>query len=365
MKAIAIKPKTTDVLIIDQEEPKVTAPEQVKLKVLQVGICGTDREEVEGGRADAPPGHGHLVIGHEMFGQVVEVGSKVKNAKPGDYGLFTVRRGCGKCQPCLNNRNDMCLTGDYTERGIKEYDGFQAEYVIDNEQYFIQVPEEVASVGVLTEPLSISEKAIDEALKIQAVRFPFTRPDELLRGKTALVAGIGAVGILCAISLRLKGARVLGLDIVPEDSLRPTLLKEIGGEYINGRDIATGNIDEKYGQIDYIFEAAGISQLQFELIDALGVNGVYVLTGIPADQRKVCVMGAELIQQIVLKNQLLLGCVNASIAHYHMAVHTLQAAKKEWGGLIDRVITEQLDHTQIKEALHRFGPQEIKTVVTW
>jgi threonine dehydrogenase-like Zn-dependent dehydrogenase len=365
MKAIAITPGTTDLQIIEQEEPAITSANQVKLKVLQVGICGTDREEVEGGRADAPPGHNHLVIGHEMFGQVVEVGSDVRNARPGDYGLFTVRRGCGKCQPCLSNRNDMCLTGDYTERGIKEHDGFQAEYVMDSETYFIQVPKEIASVGVLTEPLSISEKAIDEALKIQAARFPFTKPDELLSGKTVLVAGIGAVGILCAIALRLRGARVLGLDVVPADSLRPTLLREIGGEYINGRELSTLNIDDAYGQIDFIFEAAGIPQLQFELIDALGVNGLYVLTGIPADQRQTCVMGAELIQQMVLKNQVLLGCVNASIAHYHMAVETLHRAKQAWGDLIDRVITERYDHTNIRKALHNFGTQEIKTVVTW
>src|SRR5512138_3136485 len=118
MKAISIIPGTQTVHLVDRPEPAITAPDEVKLRVVRVGICGTDREEVHGGRADAPAGHSELVIGHEMFGQVVEVGQAVTRVRPGDFAVFTVRRGCGTCLPCAMNRSDMCLTGAYTERGI-------------------------------------------------------------------------------------------------------------------------------------------------------------------------------------------------------------------------------------------------------
>ncbi|HET7896638.1 MAG TPA: alcohol dehydrogenase catalytic domain-containing protein, partial [Flavisolibacter sp.] len=158
MKAIAIVPGTTQVALIDVEEPQVTAPDEVKLEMLQVGICGTDREEAAGGRADAPPGTNRLIIGHEMFGRVVEVGPAVTKVKVGDYGVLMVRRGCGKCKACTNGRSDMCYTGDYTERGIKEADGYQASFVVDKEQYLVQVPAEMKEVGVLTEPMSVAAK---------------------------------------------------------------------------------------------------------------------------------------------------------------------------------------------------------------
>lgn len=365
MKAIAIVPGKGDIHLVDKEEPQIELPSQVKLKVLQVGICGTDREEAEGGRADAPLGDDHLVIGHEMFGRVVEVGKDVKSVKPGDYGVFVVRRGCGKCYPCLHQRSDMCTTGDYTERGIKEAHGFQTEYVIDYEEYLVKVPEHLASLGVLSEPMSVSAKAIDEAQKIQAMRLPGVNPRNWLEGKRVLVAGLGAIGLLAAFSLRLRGAEVYGLDIVDEDTNRPQLLKEIGGKYIDGRTIATRDIDDKFGEMHLIFEATGIAKLEIQLIDALGINGIYILTGIPDGSRPVCVLGAELMQQIVLKNQILLGSVNASIKHYALAIEDIEKSQEKWRGAIEKVITTIHPYQEFEEALHHHKSSEIKTVLSW
>ncbi len=365
MKAIAIIPGKGDVQLIDIEEPTVTAPSHVKLKVLEVGICGTDREEAEGGRADAPPHDDYLVIGHEMFGQVVEVGEAVKSVKPGDYGVFIVRRGCGKCYPCLHQRSDMCETGEYTERGIKGLHGFQTAYVVDDEAYLVKVPDHLVHLGVLTEPMSISAKAIDEAQHIQAARIPGLNANNWLKDKKVLIAGLGAIGLLAAFALKLRGAKLYGMDIVDEDSSRPQLLKEIGGEYIDGRKIDTLSIDERYGEMDMIFEATGIAELEFQLIDALGVNGIYVLTGIPAGKRPVCILGASLMQQIVLKNQILLGSVNASVAHYAMAIEDLEKAHKEWKNALEQVITTIHPYSEFKEALSHHNHSEIKTVISW
>src|SRR5512142_1672718 len=124
MQAIALTPGKTDLRLVERPVPTIGAPDEVKLRVVRVGICGTDREEASGGRARAPRGQSELVIGHEMMGQVVEVGKAVTRVKPGDYAVFTVRRGCGKCLPCQMNRSDMCLTGQYLERGIWGLDGY-------------------------------------------------------------------------------------------------------------------------------------------------------------------------------------------------------------------------------------------------
>src|SRR4051812_31507008 len=102
MKAITLIPGTTSIGLEEFPEPAIQSATEIKVQVLEVGICGTDREEVSGGRADAPAGAHKLVIGHEMFGRVVETGTAVKNVKPGDYGLFMVRRPCGKCIACKN-----------------------------------------------------------------------------------------------------------------------------------------------------------------------------------------------------------------------------------------------------------------------
>lgn len=365
MKAISIEPGNPGSEIIDHQEPTLQSPHDVKVKILQVGICGTDREQVIGGRADAPEGSTKLIIGHEMFGQVVETGEEVTTVQSGDYAVFTVRRGCGKCAACEKNRSDMCFTGEYTERGIKGVHGFETEYVVDHEQYLVKVPVSIQSVGVLAEPMSVAEKAIDEAIKLQTARLPEILQGDWLKDKQTLVAGLGPIGILAAIVLRLRGAKVWGLDIVDESSKRPQLLKALGGEYIDGRTIDTMDIDDKFGEVAFIFEAAGVAQLGFQLIDVLGINGVYVMTGIPHGNRPTCVMGAELMKQMVLKNQIILGSVNASPEHFAMGISDLEKAKNLWGDLVDGIITNRISYRDFEEAIDQRSDDDIKTVIEW
>jgi threonine dehydrogenase-like Zn-dependent dehydrogenase len=260
----------------------------------------------------------------------------------------------------------MCYTGNYTERGIKGADGFQAEFVVDKEEYLVKVPEEIKHLGVLTEPMSVSAKAIDEAVCLQKSRLKdIMDQGKWLQGKKALVAGIGAIGLLAAFILRMKGAEVTGLDIVPEDSLRPQLLKQIGGSYINGKETKTLELDQQFGQIDFIFEATGIAELQLQLIDALGINGIYVATGIPAGERPVPNITGEMMKQLVLKNQILLGSVNASYAHYEMAVEMLLQSYQKWPEAVNQLITSRILYPDFQMALHHHNDDDIKVVVEW
>ena len=366
MKAIAIIPNTTEIHLVDRPEPKISAPDDVKLRVLRVGICGTDREETAGGRSKAPDGQKELVIGHEMFGQVVEVGQSVSRVQPGDYAVFTVRRGCGECMPCRMNRSDMCQTGDYHERGIWGLDGYQTEFVVDKEQYVVKVPSEIASVGVLCEPLSVAEKAIDEALHLQTARIPDApaRPD-WLHDRRCLVAGLGPIGLLAALILRLRGAQVYGLDIVDADSSRPKWLEHIGGQYLDGRQVSADKVDDQIGPMELLFESTGVASLEFNLLDALGPNGVYVLTGIPGGERPLQIPGAELIRQLVLDNQAMVGSVNAARDHFQLAVDDLTQARLRWGDHIEKLITHRYPYTEYETALNQHSDSEIKSVIEW
>jgi glucose 1-dehydrogenase len=366
MKAIVLTPGTTNARLADRPEPVISASDEVKLKVLRVGICGTDREEIAGGRADAPPGSNELVIGHEMFGQVVETGAAVDSVKPGDFGVFMVRRGCGHCLPCNLNRSDMCESGDYTERGIRFRDGYDCEFVVDQASYLVRLPPDLSGIGVLTEPMSVAEKAIDAALRIQIGRMPSVRdPAAWLRGRRVLVAGLGPVGLLAAFALRLRGANVIGMDIVDSNTSRPVLLGAIGGVYVDARKTGVGELRRQFPQIELIFEATGVATIEFDLLEALGINGVYAITGIPGGDRPMTIHGGDLIRRLVLRNQVMVGSVNESLAHFNMAVDDLGAAKKQWGEAIDRVITHHFPYTAFNEALRNHRPDEIKAVLEW
>jgi threonine dehydrogenase-like Zn-dependent dehydrogenase len=365
MKAIVLTPGTTDVRIEDRPEPKIQYPDEVKIRILEVGICGTDREETSGGRAEAPSGQKELIIGHEMFGKVVEIGSSVKIVKPGDFAIFTVRRGCKECPACLMDSPDFCYTGKYTERGIKGLDGFQSEFVVDQEKYLIKVPSSIESFAVLCEPTSVVEKAIDEILTIQKSRLPDWANALNLSGKRALVAGMGPIGLLAAMVLLLKNAEVFGYDIVDSTSFRPQFLHKLGGTYIDGRTLAPSQIAEHFGRIDLIIEAAGVAKLDFNLVDALGPNGGFALTGVPGKNKTITVNGDELMQRIVLNNQVIVGSVNAGKKHWQMAVEDLERAGQRWGNLMEQLITKRFDATFFKNAFEHQGAEEIKNVITW
>ncbi len=365
MKAIVLIPGTTSLRLVDRPEPSITSPEEVKLKVLQVGICGTDREEASGGRAEAPPGETELVIGHEMFGQVVEAGVAVHSVQRGDYAVFSVRRGCGHCPACSINRSDMCYSGDYTERGIKGLDGYQTEYVVDHEQYLVKIPESMASIGVLTEPMSVVEKAIDEAVHIQSARLPDAAAGDWLKGKRVLVAGLGPIGLLAALALRLRGADVLGLGRQDAGTLRPSILTGLGAKYVDERQFKPDALEERLCQIDLIVEATGAARLEFDLLSALGINGLYVLTGIPGGDRPINIDGPGLIRQLVLRNQVMVGSVNASRKHFQMAVDDLRKAQETWKNTVERLLTHRFHYTQYEQALSLRSTDEIKSILEW
>lgn len=367
MRAIAITPQKGNPHLVDRPAPAAPGANQVLLRILAVGICGTDREEATGDYAQPPSGANELVIGHEMLGQVEAVGTAVRRVAAGDRAIFTVRRGCGQCGPCAMNRSDMCQTGLYRERGIRGLDGYQTERVLDDEQYVVRVPPELGLAGVLTEPTSVAEKAIDEAVRLQIARQPFAgaTPDWLY-GRRCLVAGLGPIGLLAALILRLRGAQVYGLDIVPEESARPQWLRAIGGSYINGKQSPSDALRGlTAGGAELIVEAAGIAMLSFELVDALAPGGAYVLTGLPGGDRPLQLSGGALIRRLVLGNHAMVGSVNAARGHFQMAVDDLHAAQLRWPGHLEKLITHRHVPDDFAAVFTQHPPDEIKAVILW
>jgi threonine dehydrogenase-like Zn-dependent dehydrogenase len=264
------------------------------------------------------------------------------------------------------NRSDMCRTGEFRERGIWGLDGFQAEYALDREPYVVRVPPELEGVGVLTEPLAVAAKAIDEAVRLQEIRLPDApATPKWLFGRRCLVAGLGPIGLLAAMALRLGQAEVYGMDIVDAESARPQWLVQIGGHYVDGRQVSAERVEAVLGPMDLIFEATGVPRLAFSLLDALAFNGVYVLTGIPGGDRPVEIAAAELLRQLVLKNQVMVGSVNDAPAHFQMAVEDLALAQQRWGDHVTRLITHRHPYTEFDAALRRHPADEIKSVIEW
>lgn len=306
------------------------------------------------------------MIGHEMFGKVVAVGSSVTRVKVEDFAVFTVRRGCGGCMPCSMIRSDMCETGKYKERGLHRLDGYQTEFVVDKEQYVVRVPTELEAVGVLMEPLSIVEKGIDDALRLQNVHNPAAAvtPDWIV-GRKCLVAGLGPVGLLASMVLRLRGADVYGLDVVDSSSARPKWLNVIGGHYVDGRALPAGKVEEKIGPMELIVDASGIAALEFSLLDALARNGVYVITGIPEGDSPLQVPGGELVRNLVLDNQVMVGSVNAARGHFQMGADDLAQAHLRWGNHVAGLITNRYPFSQFAQLVEQHPPDAIKEVIEW
>lgn len=362
MKAIVLKGKK--IHLEEVPEPNIEQANEVKIKVLKVGICGTDRELIAKGIGIPPPNEKGLILGHEMLGQVVETGKNVRSFHKHDYVVVTVRRGCNQCPSCLNQRSDLCSSGKYTERGIKARHGFQSEYVVDEEQYLVKVPKSFASIGFLCEPMSVVEKAIDELLNLQKQRLANWKSDEDLQNKSALVVGLGPIGLLACFTLRAKGMKVYGLEVSSSKSLRAQILEQIGGIYINGNEMTPEAIANQFGPMDIILEAAGVADLDFHLLESLQYNGGYVLTGIPGHEAIFSIPGGHLIASLVLKNQLLLGSVNASRKHWDFALSSLEKIEQKWPGKLVKLVTSSSHYTQFETAFIK-KPEEIKSILEW
>jgi threonine dehydrogenase-like Zn-dependent dehydrogenase len=356
MKAIAVTPAKHAIGMIDHPEPRLVTPTGAKLRMLDVGVCGTDKEICAFDYGTPPNGSDHLVIGHESLGEVVEVGSQVTDLKRGDLVVTMVRRPCADpgCIACRAGRADFCSTGGFTERGIKMAHGFMTEAVVDETAYMIPVPRALREVGVLVEPLTIAMKAIEEVWQVQA-RLPWGCP--VKPGKAsgychrALVLGGGPVGLLGAMALIVNGFETVVYSREPVGSDKCKLVEAIGGIYVSAETDRFADILRRFGTIDVVYEAAGASALAFEVIQGLGTNGIFVFTGVPGRKAPIAVDTDLLMRNLVLKNQVVFGSVNAGRECYEAAVTALQEFMRRWPAQVRALITGRFPIEQAEKLL--------------
>ncbi len=346
MKAVAVFPRTKEVRVIEREVPHITEPDQVKLRILDIGLCGTDKEICAFEYGTPPPGSDYLVIGHESLGEVIEVGPAASRVKVGDLVVTTVRRPCPhpECRPCRSGYPDFCITGDYTERGIKGEHGFMTEYVVDYERYMHVVPPELRDVAVLTEPLTIAVKAGNQTQQIVR-RLPWLIPEisEDMRHLplTAVVLGAGPVGLLGAMVLIGAGCDTSVYALPPAPNPSSDIVEAIGGKYLSQGNVPEETKKALFGHIHLVYEATGVSRLAFEVMKLLGPNSVFILTGVPSLKAPIEIDADLLMRNIVLKNQILFGTVNASAANFDEAIKDIGVFHQRWPGALRALITSR------------------------
>ncbi len=356
MRAVGVVPGEREVRIIEHAAPKITAPNEIKIRSLEVGICGTDREICTFVYGAPPDGFGYLVLGHESLGQVVEVGSAVGRFKPGDLVVPSVRRPCphDHCLSCRDEKQDFCYTGDFTERGIKMTHGFMTEYYVDEEKYLTYVPPELREVAVLVEPLTVAEKGLAQVWQVQQ-RLPWIDPklpqERRGFGKTAVVLGAGPIGILGAMALVVRGFKTYVYSRSPAPNAKSELVESFGVKYISSQTVSPDQLVEQIGNIDLVYEAVGKAKISYDVLRVLGLNGVFVFTGIPSPRPPIGIDADIIMRNLVLKNQVVVGTVNADAEAFVNAIRDLGILLKRWPGALKSIITGRYKLDAYRELL--------------
>lgn len=335
MKAIAVHPRRPGSAHLE-EVPKPRLDEipdgrGVLVRILRVGVDGTDKEINAGEYGDAPPGFDYLVIGHENFGIVEEVGPAVTGLKRGDYVVATVRRP-GTSLYDLIGTSDMTTDDTYFERGINLRHGYLTEYYVEDANFVVKVPRGLKEVGVLLEPLTVVEKGIAQAFEIQ-------RRLRVWRPMKAAVMGAGTIGLLGTLALKLRGLDVTVFARNPRPSLNSDLLEALGARYISTTETPLAEAAEKHGPFDIIIEATGFSPIVFDSMLALAKNGVLVLASVTGGDRKVEVPADRINLEFVLGNKVMVGTVNANREYFEMGVADMAQAEAEYRGWLKRLLT--------------------------
>ncbi|HCA58757.1 MAG TPA: glucose dehydrogenase [Blastocatellia bacterium] len=347
MKAIAVKPGVPDsVHLVEMPKPSVDDVPNgrgVLVKVLRVGVDGTDKEINNAEYGAAPEGEDFLVIGHEGFGVVEEVGPAVSELKPGDYVVATVRRPGGSIYDLIGT-NDMTTDDQYFERGINLRHGFLSEYYVEDAEFVVKIPRGLKNVGVLLEPMTVVQKGITQAYEIQ-------RRLRVWRPRRAAVLGAGTIGLLATLLLRLKGIEVVTFGRSPRPYLNSDLIEELGAQYVSTEDIAVPDFAEWNGAFDLIFEATGFSPIVFDAMQALEKNGVLVLSSVTGGDRKAEVPADKINLDFVLGNRVMVGTVNANREYFESGAKDMAAAVLEYGDWLERLLTHPIDGLENYEQL--------------
>jgi threonine dehydrogenase-like Zn-dependent dehydrogenase len=344
MKAITVEPKKPGTARCE-DIPEPDAREgSVLVEAIAVGVCGTDVEIVESKYGWAPPGKRRLVLGHESLGRVLDPGP-FAGLNKGDLVVGIVRRPDPvPCPNCAVGEWDMCRNGQYTERGIKQIDGFMSERWRIEPEYVMKIDSSLGLLGVLLEPTTVVTKAWEQIAAVG--QRAFWEP------RTVLVTGAGPIGLLAALVGAQRGLEIHVLDRA-ESGSKPELVRALGATYHTGTVAGVGF------EPDVIVECTGAGQLISDSIRTVGAGGVVCLTGVGSGGPTSALPTADVATEVVLRNNVVVGSVNANKRHWYKATEALARADREW---LSRLITRREKAENFKQALER-QPDDIKVVI--
>jgi glucose 1-dehydrogenase len=346
MRALTVEPGIANSARLDNLSDPPSSDGSVLVRTLALGVCGTDHEIVLGAYGSAPPGEKRLVIGHESLGEVLEAPAGCGVAR-GDHVVGIVRRPDPvPCPACAVGEWDMCRNGLYTERGIKERNGFGADFFRIEPDYLVKVGRTLGINGVLVEPTSIVAKAWDHTERIG-------RRSRGWAPKTLLVTGAGPIGLLCALIGAQRGLDVHVLDHHDRPD-KKALVRELGGTFHVG---AMADIDDL--KPDILMECSGAPSVVRDVLGRTASGGIVCLVGVSAPGQDLDVDVGGFNRTMVLDNDTVFGSVNANRQHYQDAVDALQRADRRWLG---RLITRRVPVDEWAQALVR-QPGDIKVVI--
>jgi threonine dehydrogenase-like Zn-dependent dehydrogenase len=345
MKAITVEPLKAGSICLDEVPEPDAQLGSVLVEAIAAGVCGTDVEIADGKYGWAPPGKSRLVLGHESLGRVLDPGPH-SGLKPGELVVGIVRRPDPvPCPNCAVGEWDMCRNGQYTERGIKQIDGYMSERWRIEPDYAMKVDPTLGILGVLLEPTTVVAKAWEHVLWVG--RRAFWEP------KTVLVTGAGPIGLLGALLGKQLGLDVHVLDRA-ETGPKPELVRALGATYHTG-DVANVGFDP-----DIILECTGASVVIAGALSIIAASGIICLTGVGHGGTIPKIATAGLMASAaVLKNNMVIGSVNANKRHWYKAAEALAHADQSWLG---RLITRRERPETYPQALHR-DPDDIKVII--
>jgi threonine dehydrogenase-like Zn-dependent dehydrogenase len=343
MKAITVEPRKPETARLEDIPEPEAREGSVLVEAIAVGVCGTDAEIVEGKYGWAPPGQTRLVLGHESLGRVVDPGPR-SSLKKGDLVVGIVRRPDPvPCPNCAVGEWDMCRNGEYTERGIKEIHGFMSERWRIEPEYAVKVDPSLGILGVLLEPTTVITKALEQVVAVG--QRAFWEP------RTLLVTGAGPIGLLAAAVASLGAVEVHVLDRV-ETGLKPDLVRALGATYHSGSVLNLGF------EPDVIVECTGVGSVIADSIQMIGAGGVVCLTGVGGGGLSGYAV-ADVAAKAVLKNNVMVGSVNANKRHWYKASERLSRLDRKW---LSRLITRREKPESFKQALERRA-DDVKVVI--
>lgn len=333
MKAIIVRPSSIGAEITDIEM-KLEKFDGLNVKILENGVCGTDREIVKGlmGEASPPPGNRYMVLGHEALGILEEDGEFLKK---GDIVMPVNRRGCGKCMNCLCGRPDFCETGEFVEAGISGMHGFMRERIIDLEEFLVPVPKEIRNVAILAQPLSDLEKSFEEILSVQR-RMVWTCNDGTYNCRKALVIGTGPVGILMGLLLRSNGLKVYMSNKREPTEKESMIFQTAGIEYINTEENFDGVFRSEL-KFDLIFEASGgtadIAAKSLKILKNNGILGIFGFSSMGHTE-----LSSYDLQKLVYRSIAVVGLINGQKPHFQRAMLRLSEWNTVWPEIMTRLL---------------------------